>query len=47
MRNDPASHADDGHIIQITSVPMFCITCDIPLPDTDIDEDDSTPITDD
>ena len=34
---DIAAHADAGHIIEITSIPMRCITCE---------DNDETPITD-
>ena len=48
MNFDPASHAEAGHTIEITSVPMYCVTCDIYLTNNDdnFSDDDSTPITD-
>ncbi len=30
---EPKAHAKAGHIITVTSVPMFCVTCDIFLTD--------------
>ena len=30
---DPATHAKEGHTIEITRVPMYCVTCDLFLTD--------------
>ncbi len=33
MNFNPKWHVDSGHTIEITSTPMYCVTCDIFLTD--------------
>ena len=37
MNFDPETHAKAGHTVEITSVPMYCVTCDIYLNDNKSD----------
>ncbi len=50
MNFDPKAHADEGHTIEVTRDPMYCVTCDIFLTDDTFEDTqaqlDDTPITD-
>ena len=38
---DLQHHADQGHTIEVTSSPMYCVTCDIFLTENTFEDTDA------